>query len=133
MKQKVFLGLCVLLILSVITGYNFAAAGSERANARSNGGNSGNTPAASTSTSTTQNNNSSANTATHPVQNSGEANKNTPTLPNIVEIPLPTIVSEIKTPSSRILVKYLDGATEELKSNLGKQAGITKIKDMKNK
>jgi hypothetical protein len=136
MKQKAFAGLCTILILSIITGYNFAAAGSERANARSNGGNSGNTPAASTSTSTTQGNSNSthANTATN--GNSAETNRgnaNSSIVQNIVEIPLPNTIQEINTPSSRILVRYLDGATEELKSSLSKQVGMTKMKDMKNK
>lgn len=138
MKQKVFAGICTILILSIITGYNFAAAGSERANARSNGGNSGNTPAVSVPGNTTVQGNSDNTSTTNTATNGNLAeinrnNANSAIVQNIVETPLPNTIQEINTPSSRILVRYLDGATEDLKSSLSKQVGMTKMKDMKNK
>lgn len=147
MKNKIVLVVSIILVVSVMVGYNFASAGSEKSTERSNRGSQWSSHSANVSAQSTRESNNlpsqSSTTQTTPTIGMPSTNRDTPAHANnaqkesktIREIPLelPNLETENIVKPSRILIQYLPGATEDLKTNLSRKIGISKIKEMKNK
>lgn len=147
------------LIFAIIMESSFVSAGSERWNGRGNSGNVGNNVSVSipeaTTTTDSQSSNSHANVNANANANANSnvnvnanvnANANSNLYSSIIQeqispisqsIPLmvtrPEEVTSPTSRTSRILVRYLDGASEITKSLFSKHVGMNKVKEMRNR